>query len=150
MTNPCEDREAIRHLMAVYNINGDRNRVDALAEVFAEDGVIEFSGEVTKGRAAINARLSGVGSATRNPALELSRHHITTSLIELDGDTAQARTYFQVLSNEGLDHHGHYVDRLVRTAEGWRIAHRNVRIDFQKADSLYAPLHVRGRVPTSA
>ncbi|MDB5715713.1 MAG: nuclear transport factor 2 family protein [Sphingomonadales bacterium] len=150
MTNACEDREAIRHLMAVYNINGDRGRVTALAEAFAEDGVIEFSGEITKGRAAIIERLSGGSGVKRNPALELSRHHITTSLIEIDGDTAQARTYFQVLSNEGLDHHGHYIDRIVRTGEGWRIAHRNVRIDFQKTDSLYPPLHVRGRVPTSA
>lgn len=145
MTTPTEDREAIRHLMAVYNINGDRGRVTALGEAFAEDGVIEFSGETTEGRAAIVARLSQAG--TRNPALELSRHHLTSSLIELDGDTATARSYFQVLTNQGLDHHGHYADRLVRTAEGWRIAHRSVRIDYQSPDTLYAPLHVRGRVP---
>lgn len=145
MTTPTEDREAIRHLMAVYNINGDRGRVAALGEAFAEDGVIEFSGETTQGRAAIVARLSQ--GATRNPALELSRHHLTSSLIELEGDTATARSYFQVLTNQGLDHHGHYADRLVRTAEGWRIAHRSVRIDYQSPDTLYAPLHVRGRVP---
>lgn len=145
MTTPTEDREAIRHLMAVYNINGDRGRVAALGEAFTEDGVIEFSGEATHGQAAIVARLSSGGA--RNPALELSRHHLTTSLIELDGDTATARSYFQVLTNQGLDHHGHYADRLVRTAGGWRIAHRAVRIDYQSAQSLYAPLHVRGRVP---
>jgi hypothetical protein len=150
MSTACQDREAIRHLMAVYNINGDRGRVTALAGVFAEDGAIEFSGMTTRGRAAIVERLSGGGGAKRNPALELSRHHITTSLIELDGDTAQARTYFQVLSNEGLDHHGHYVDRLRRTEAGWLIDHREVRIDFQKADSLYPPLHVRGRPPVPA
>lgn len=140
-----EDREAIRHLMAVYNINGDRGRVDALGGAFAEDGVIEFSGEATQGRAAIVARLSAGG--TRNPALTLSRHHLTTSLIELDGDRATARSYFQVLTNAGLDHHGHYADTLIRTADGWRIAHRSVRIDYQAPDSLYAPLHVRGKAP---
>ncbi len=145
MPTPTQDREAIRQLMAIYNINGDRGRIDALAAVFADDGVIEFSGEASKGRAAIVARLSGGG--TRNPALELSRHHLTTSLIELDGDGATARSYFQVLTNQGLDHHGHYADRLVRTPDGWRIAHRSVRIDYQSPDSLYAPLHVRGRAP---
>ncbi|MET0369998.1 MAG: nuclear transport factor 2 family protein [Sphingobium sp.] len=145
MTSTTEDREAIRHVMAIYNINGDRGRVAALGEAFAENGVIEFSGQATQGREAIVARLSQGG--TRNPALTVSRHHITTSLIELDGDSASARTYFQVLSDIGLDHHGHYVDRFVRTADGWRIAHRNVRIDYQSPDSLYAPLHVRGRPP---
>lgn len=145
MTTATEDREAIRHLMAVYNINGDRGRIAALGEVFAEDGVIEFSGEATQGRAAIVARLSTGG--VRNPALDLSRHHLTTSLIELDGDTATARSYFQVLTNQGLDHHGHYADRLVRTPQGWRVAHRSVRIDYQSPQSLYAPLHVRGRAP---
>lgn len=140
-----DDREAIRHLMAVYNINGDRGRIEALAQAFSEDGAIEFSGEETQGRDAIVARLSRGG--TRNAALLLSRHHLTTSLIELDGDNATARSYFQVLTNQGLDHHGHYADRLVRTADGWRIAHRSVRIDYQAPDSLYAPLHVRGRAP---
>lgn len=142
---PTEDREAIRHLMTIYNVNGDRGRIAALGAAFAEDGVIEFSSESSKGRAAIVARLSGGG--TRNPALELSRHHLTTSLIELDGDRATARTYFQVLTNHGLDHHGHYADTLVRMPDGWRIAHRSVRIDYQSPDSLYAPLHVRGRIP---
>ncbi|MDR3389631.1 MAG: nuclear transport factor 2 family protein [Rudaea sp.] len=141
---PTEDREAIRHLMALYNINGDRGRIDALGATFAEDGEIEFSGETSTGRAAIIARLS---RGTPNPALELSRHHLTTSLIEIDGETATARSYFQVLTNRGLDHHGHYADSLVRTPDGWRIAHRSVRIDYQSADSLYAPLHVRGRAP---
>lgn len=142
-----EDREAIRHLMATYNANGDRGRVEALAAVFAEDGVIEFSGEVTRGRAAIIERLSGGG--TRNPKLTVTRHHITTSLIELDGNAATARTYFQVLTDIGLDHHGHYLDRLAKHDGAWLIAHRNVRIDFQSADSLYAPFHVRGRRPVA-
>lgn len=145
MTDASQDREEIRHLLTIYNINGDRGRVAALGEAFAEDGVIAFSGQATQGRAAIVARLSQGG--TRNSALTVSRHHITTSLIELDGDAASGRTYFQVLTNLGLDHHGHYVDSFVRTAEGWRIAHRDVRIDYQSPTSLYTPLHVRGRAP---
>lgn len=145
MTSAASDREAIRHLMAVYNINGDRGRITALGETFIEDGILEFSGETITGRAAIVSRLSR--GRERHPALELSRHHITTSLIELDGDRATARSYFQVLTNGGLDHHGHYADQLTRMPQGWRIAHRSVRIDYQSADSLYPPFHVRGRVP---
>ncbi|MET0376800.1 MAG: nuclear transport factor 2 family protein [Rhizorhabdus sp.] len=145
MSDETRDRDAIRHILAVYNINGDRGRVAALGEVFAADGVIAFSGEATYGRDAIVARLSK--SATRHPALTVSRHHITTSLIDINGDNAAGRTYFQVLTDIGLDHHGHYVDRFVRTVDGWRIVHRDVRIDYQSPDSLYSRLHVRGQAP---
>lgn len=140
------DREAIRVLMATYNIHGDRGDVETLAATFAEDGVIAFSGEETKGREAIKARLGG-GSGSRKPGFSVSRHHLSTSLIEINGDTAKGRTYFVVNTDIGPDHHGVYVDRFVRTQGGWRIARREVRIDWQADNSLFAPLHVRGKAP---
>lgn len=143
MSRVNDDREAIRYLMATYNINGDRGRVEALGATFLDDATIEFSGEATTGRAAIVARLSNGGA--RNPALTVSRHHITTSLIEVDGDTATARTYFQVLTDVGLDHHGHYLDSLTRRGGTWFFAHRNVRIDYQAPTSLYGPFQLRRR-----
>lgn len=145
------DRVAIRHLMARYNINGDRGRVDELAATFAEDGAIEFSGEKTVGRAAVFTRLSGGdGKTARNPALTVSRHHITTSLVDIDGDRASGRTYFQVLTDIGLDHHGVYVDAIAKIDGEWHFTHREVRIDWQSPHSLYGPLHVRGKAPVAA
>jgi hypothetical protein len=141
------DREEIRALLAQYNVSGDRGRVDLLAATFAEDGVIEFSGERTQGPAAIAARLSTPGG--KNPALSLVRHNLTTSQVTVDGDTAQGRTYFLVCTNSGADHQGVYIDRLKRTAQGWRFAHREVRIDWQAETSLFQPLHVRGQAPGS-
>nr|WP_281061210.1 nuclear transport factor 2 family protein [Sphingobium sp. Sx8-8] len=146
------DREAIRQLLAAYNINGDRGRVDLLADTFAEDGVIEFSGERTQGRAAIAARLGGGsrgGEGGKSSRLTVTRHHLATSLVEIDGDSADARTYFMVHTDIGPDHHGVYVDRLIRTPQGWRFAHRQVRIDWQAEGSLFGPLHVRGQRPGS-
>lgn len=142
------DREAIRVLMARYNIAGDRGDIATLAATFAVDGVLSFNGEPCTGRPAITARLSGGG--TRNPALTVSRHHLTTSLIEIDGDAATGRSYFHVLTDIGPDHHGVYVDRFARIDGDWRIAHREVRIDWQSPHSLSAPLHVRGRAPERA
>ncbi|MCK9541410.1 MAG: nuclear transport factor 2 family protein [Novosphingobium sp.] len=145
------DREEIRALMAQYNIFGDRGKVDVLAGTFAEDGVIEFGGAKTQGRAAIAARLGGGddkdGNGGKGGGLTVSRHHLSTSLVTIDGDTASARTYFMVHTDIGPDHHGVYVDRLVRTHEGWRFAHREVRIDWQAENTLFQPLHVRGRPP---
>ena len=139
------EREAIRTVMARYNIHGDRGRVDALAETFTEDGTIAFSGQATTGRAAIAERLRRRGP--RNPALTVSRHHLTTSLIEIDGDQATGRTYFQVLTDIGLDHSGVYVDTLVKQKGAWFLARREVRIDWQSPQTLYPPLHVRGVPP---
>ena len=82
-------------------------------------------------------------SGERNPAISFTRHHITNPLIEVDGDFANARSYFAVTSNNGPDHSGTYVDRLVRTEQGWRFAYRVVRIDWQAENSLFRQMVTR-------
>lgn len=139
--NEVSDRVAIQLLLARYNIEGDRGRIEALAVLFAPDGTLRFNGHHCTGPQEIMAQLTG---AVRNPALTLTRHHLASSLIELDGDTARGRTYFQVLTDIGLDHHGVYVDLLERHEGGWRFKDRHVRIDGQARNSLFRGLHVRG------
>lgn len=139
MTNAeLGDREAIRHLLARYTYNGDRGRLAELAACFAPDGVIEYPGTRALGPRAIAEALDARGE--RDPRLTFVRHHITNPLIELDGDRASARSYFTVHANAGPDHAGVYDDKLVRTPDGWRFAHRRVRVDWQTADSLFRPL----------
>jgi hypothetical protein len=140
MAELATDRDAIRHLLATYTYNGDRGRIAELAACFAEDGVLEFPGGKPAGLAAISAALS---SGEANPARSFVRHHVTNPLIELDDDSATARSYFTVYSNNGPDHAGTYSDRLTRTPEGWRFAHRVVRIDWQSAQSLFRPMATR-------
>lgn len=137
MADLATDRDAIRHLLATYTYNGDRGRVEGLAGCFAADGVLEFSGKRLQGPAAIAA---GLTSGEPNPARTFVRHHITNPLIEVDGDRATARSYFAVTCNNGPDHSGTYSDQLVRTDDGWRFAHRMVRIDWQAPTSLYPPM----------
>ena len=54
------DREAIRVLMARYNINGDQGKIDGLVATFTEDGTLHFNNEGSTGHAAILARALGV------------------------------------------------------------------------------------------
>lgn len=133
-------RDAIRDLLARYTYNGDRGRIDQLAACFAENGVLEYPGQVAQGPAAIAAALR---SGPANPALTFVRHHITNPLVEVSDDTATARSYFAVHADNGPDHSGTYDDRLVRTDEGWRFAHRRVRIDWQAQASLFRPMVTR-------
>ncbi|WP_411341967.1 nuclear transport factor 2 family protein [Sphingopyxis sp. J-6] len=140
MADLAADRDAIRDLLARYTYNGDRGRLDAMTACFAADGVLEYLGKAPQGPAEIEASLS---SGTRDPRLTFIRHHITNPLIAVDGDTATARSYFTVHSNFGPDHSGTYDDRLARTADGWRFAHRRVRIDWQAEGSLFAKMTSR-------
>lgn len=136
------DRDAIRHLLARYTYHGDRGRLAELAACFAEDGTIEYPGNRVTGPEAIAATLSGT-RAMRNSALTFVRHHITNPLIEVDGDTASARSYFAVTSPIGPDHSGTYSDRLVRTPAGWRFSLRLVRVDWQAENSLFRQMATR-------
>lgn len=140
MADLAADRDAIRDLLARYTYYGDRGRIEQLAACFAADGKIEYPGASARGPAAIAATLT---SGERNPAITFVRHHITNPLIELAGETATARSYFAVHSDNGPDHSGTYDDKLVRTAEGWRFAHRRVRIDWQSEVSLFRQMTTR-------
>ena len=138
------DRDAVRDLLARYTYNGDRGRVADLASCFSDDGVLEYPGVRAQGPEAIRVALA---SGTRNPALSFVRHHITNPLIDLVGDEATARSYFAVHADNGPDHSGTYDDRLVRTGEGWRFAHRRVRVDWQAAGSLFRAMVTRPMPP---
>jgi uncharacterized protein (TIGR02246 family) len=125
-------RDQIRALLAHYNNNGDRGRIEDLASVFAPDGVLEFSGQRFEGRAAIEAELSAVSTGGRAEInLAGSRHNITTSRIDFEApNRALGWTYFFVSRQGRIIEEGTYIDDYVRLAEGWRIAHRRVKTLF--------------------
>ena len=130
----------IRTLLAAYNVAGDRMRLEALAATFTPAGVLETPTAVLRGREEIARGLAG-GSRRDGPAPTLVRHHLTTSHVELqEADQAEARTYFIVYTEIGPDHAGHYLDRLQKTAEGWRIQHRRVRVDWVADATLFPAL----------
>lgn len=140
MADLAADRDEIRDLLARYTYNGDRGRLAEMTACFAADGVLEYPGASPQGPSAIAAEL---GSGERNPGITFIRHHTTNPLIAVDGDSATARSYFAVYSDTGPDHSGTYDDKLIRTADGWRFAHRRVRIDWQANGSLFRRMVTR-------
>jgi hypothetical protein len=132
----CDDC-AIRRTLARYNIAGDRGDLVGLAATFAEDGTLHAPGIHVTGRAAIVTRLEA-SMASNNPALTTVQHHLTTSLIEIDGrDEAHCRSYFLVVTDIGPDHAGSYRDRMVRQAGEWLIAERSARLSWLSPNSLF-------------
>lgn len=66
----------------------------------------------------------------------IGQHHVTNILIELDGDTARVESYFfalQPAASPGvkiIPASGRYLDRFERRDGAWKIAHRQVVLDW--------------------
>ncbi len=129
-------RESIRDLVARYNASGDSGRFDEMLALFCEDAVLEATGQIYRGKAEIRGLFEGAASRTSKggeaaPARpRFIRHHTATHQIDLlNRDEATGRSYYQVLTDHGLDHSGRYVDRYRRVGESWLFAHRKVSVD---------------------
>lgn len=124
------DRALILDLTARYNRAFDNGDVDAYAAVFTEDGVMEIedTGPRFEGRAALAEMCRNTPAAIR---------HVTVDpVVTIDGDTATQEVTLVVVGRPApgqrgstVQSSGRYVDRLVRTPDGWRFAHRSVRLD---------------------
>jgi 3-phenylpropionate/cinnamic acid dioxygenase small subunit len=134
-------REHIRDTMARYNIAGDRRDLAAFVATFAEHAVYESAVFHCVGRAEIHRYLSDNWHAKpMGPVARFRRHNLTTCQIDITGPTtADARTYYLVMSDLGADHCGFYVDRFCLENAHWLIAHREVWMDWCHPQSLYVP-----------
>jgi hypothetical protein len=125
-------REAIRDLVARYNVAGDAGRVDAMLRLFAADAVVEIEpGRVYRGLVEIRSLFEGAHDASRDAhPIGLLRHFVATHQIDFsERSEARGRCYFAVLTELGLDHWGHYLDRYVRLDGSWMFVARKVVVD---------------------
>jgi hypothetical protein len=114
---------AIGNLKAAYCRLLDTKDWEGWGQLFTEDfelDVTDSGGQAMKGRDVVVASVRG--------AIEHARtaHQVHFPEITISGDTAEAIWPMQdrVVWGEGraLTGYGHYHERYVRTADGWRIA----------------------------
>jgi len=148
-------RERIRDTLARYSWSGDAFRLNELAAAFCEDGELEVRGQApVRGREAIVAFLSGgvepgddearraarLAQADAAGVRRIVRHLLTnTRMLEIAPDRARVESYFTVITEIGLDHHGRYRDVLVPVGDDWLIRHRFVSTDWRDPRSTMAP-----------
>jgi len=124
-----EDAEEIRQLYARYCHAGDSGDCDAFAQCFTEDAVTDANGDVFKGREAIRKTCEAYRPVYATTPM---RHVIANILISVEGDEAEATSYYLLLraDNEpGLLRTGTYRDRLRRVDGSWYLSEHVARSD---------------------
>jgi len=123
------DRIEIHDLLVRYSHAIDTRDFDALDQVFTPDAFIDYTS-----MGGAKGTLPEIKEFLRKAMAQFSgfQHMIANSLIELRGDSATGRTICHnpmVLTRPDGQTHVFtcglwYVDRLVRTPQGWRIRER--------------------------
>jgi uncharacterized protein (TIGR02246 family) len=121
-----DDYEAIRQLVARYNHSFDGRDTDGWLAVWTEDGELVYpDGSSTKGHAALREMVNGPGAGS-------GRHVTSDFIIEVDGDTARQKAYFNYLDRSNGHRSftfGIYDDELVRQDGRWLFKRRRVTTD---------------------
>lgn len=118
-----QDWLAIANLKAAYCRLLDTKDWEGWGQLFMDDFELDVTGsggDVVHGRDAVVASVRGSIEAAK------TAHQVHFPEIEIEGDEARAIWPMQdhVVWGEGkaLTGYGHYHERYVRTADGWRIA----------------------------
>lgn len=117
------DRDEIIDLTIRYATAIDTRQYSLLTTVFTEDADIDY-GVIGHWQSA--AEIAEFMEAAHVGA-EHTLHRMTNQAVEIAADTATVRTYVDALilfPGGGANPVGYYDDHVVRTSQGWRIAHR--------------------------
>lgn len=126
MRDDRSDREQITNVLVRYATGIDTLDWPLFRTCFTDDVHADY------GDVGIWNDIDGITEfmATSHKDMKSTKHMMSNFVIEVDGDDASAVTYVHavfVATEEPLvwfDAVGQYVDRLVRTAGGWRIRER--------------------------
>ncbi|MFI1462417.1 nuclear transport factor 2 family protein [Nocardia carnea] len=133
------DRDAVADTVNRYTYALDDRDWALLDEVFAPDAVVRYGAAeapAVRGRVATVAMIRSFLDRC-GPSQHLLGNHV----IDIDGDTASSICKARVLhigagENANITYEcvGVYRDRLIRSAQGWRIVERTFVIDIELGD----------------
>ena len=122
-----EDKQAITEVLYAYCAHLDRMDLDALADLFTADCVVEYGPEPrlqSRGSDGLRGDLARMWRWAR------TSHHLSNVMVALDGDSVNAgATSYVIAWHERPDGStatmmGQYRDRLAKTDGRWRISRR--------------------------
>jgi hypothetical protein len=132
------DRHAIHEVLMRYARGIDRCDFELVEQCYhrgATDDHGRFKGTIEDFIPWVKVQLDRFDS---------TMHFLGNVLIELDGDAAAAETYciaYHRLKGEDVDSIAglRYVDRFDKRSGEWRIAHRDIVVEWNRVDPVAAP-----------
>jgi len=130
------DKDEIVDLVHRYSFYFDHRRFEEATTLFTDDCVIDYGRGIApliQGRVAFAALLA---NGDRGGFLRTSHHNANVWITFEGSDAADVATslyaWHQVPHGPNPRVWGYYYDKVVRTAEGWRIAYRQLRVGGQE------------------
>ena len=135
------DRAQIQDLQSRYVFAFDFNDADAYASTFTEDGILEWARGAETGREALRTVIRGIRANREKKMAEdrakglrptRSSHHITNTVLKIDGNRATGRSYWFQYWNENaartpvLRAYGHSEDEYVKKGGKWFFKKRKI------------------------
>ncbi|MBJ7307244.1 MAG: nuclear transport factor 2 family protein [Acidimicrobiia bacterium] len=142
------DRHEIRKIVDDYALFADRVDNESLAGLFAPDGVLRIfergNPEPVRqriGREEIAGAIKGLSR------YDVTLHVVSNHYVEIEGDVATGESYCRAShirpveggvpeARENYIMNIRYLDEFIRTIEGWRIAKRELQVEFTEVSPI--------------
>lgn len=126
------DHELIQQLLARYCFVTDTGSAEELGALFWDDATVLFGENTNAGREAFERGFNAWIVKMRDP-VEGLRHVLHSPWIEITGDTASARAYYDAdghsrKSGRRIHLRGMYIDDLHKRDGEWRFLCREIQI----------------------
>jgi hypothetical protein len=125
------DRLAIQDTITRGCTAIDTRRPELFDQVFTSDAVIDYGPLAEPMDYATFRQWSADWVASASETFHGWQHLLSNMVVEIDGDAASVMTDFYnplIMKDQSVVHsYARYYDKLVRTAQGWRIAHRRTQ-----------------------
>jgi ketosteroid isomerase-like protein len=135
MAGTFEDKFAIQELISRYNHAIDFGNYEAWVACFTADGIFEGSAGRFVGEAELRKFTEQFKTMRAN--LPNVRHCVLNTVADVEGDTAVASSYLQLITTgkDGVKvmFTGRYDDKLAKVGGKWRFKERKVTRDMPPA-----------------
>ena len=131
------DEQAVRDVVVRYFVGVDRLDPELIGSAYHPDAIDD------RGRHTFEGATAGPDIVASNRrSMTSTRHHVTSQLVELDGDAARCETYclgVHVTAGDApqrMQTASRYLDELEKRDGEWRFVRRRSVMDFIRLSSL--------------